>query len=343
MVRKGLAPAHAVSPNQTAGANPFPNHEMMLLRPMRLPFSVPEKREFDAVGFGLNAVDHLIVVPEYPAFDTKVRFTGYEKSAGGETASAMVALKRLGLQTAYAGRFGSDEDGRFGLRAIEYEGVNLDFAEVIEGADNQVAFIIIDSRSGERTIIWDRDERLSYRPDEVPEDLARRGRILHIDGQDPPARAVMAGAAHDAGAIVTADIDNIYEGLPDLLPLIDVLITSAEFPHRLSGISDERASLVEIKARYGCAIVGATLGARGALIYCEGQFLESPAFEVPGGCRDTTGAGDAFHGGFIYGMLKGEDLETCMKLGNAVAALKCRSLGGRVALPTADELKDFLG
>ena len=310
---------------------------------MRIPLQVPKQRDFDAVGFGLNAVDHLIVVPEYPAFDSKVRFTEYEKSAGGETASAMVALKRLGLSTAYAGRFGSDEDGRFGLRAIEYEGVNLDFAEMIEGADNQVAFIIIDSRSGERTIIWDRDERLSYRPDEVPVDFARRGRILHIDGQDPPARAVMAGAAHDAGAIVTADIDSIYQGLPDLLPLIDVLITSAEFPHRITGISDERASLVEMKARYGCAIVGATLGARGALIHCDGQFIESPAFEVPEGCRDTTGAGDAFHAGFIYGMLNDEDLETSMKLGNAVAALKCRSLGGRAALPTVDELKEFLG
>lgn len=309
---------------------------------MRIPLTLSKNKDFDAVGFGLNAVDHLIVVPEYPAFDSKVRFTEYEKSAGGETASAMVALKRLGLSTAYAGRFGSDEDGRFGLRAIEYEGVNLDFAEMIEGADNQVAFIIIDSRSGERTIIWDRDERLSYRPDEVPTDLAGRGRILHIDGQDPPARAVMAGAAHDAGAIVTADIDSIYQGLPDLLPLIDVLITSAEFPHRITGISDERASLVEMKARYGCAIVGATLGARGALIYCDGRFIESPAFEVPEGCRDTTGAGDAFHAGFIYGMLNDEDLETCMKLGNAVAALKCRSLGGRAALPTMDELNEFL-
>lgn len=303
---------------------------------------MPEKREFDAVGFGLNAVDHLIVVPEYPAFDTKVRFTEYEKSAGGQTASAMVALQRLGLKTAYAGRFGSDEDGRFGLRAIEYEGVNLDFTEMIDGSDNQVAFIMIDSRSGERTILWDRDERLSYRPDEAPLDLAGRGRILHLDAHDPPACAVMARAARDAGVIVTADIDNIYEGLPDLLPLIDVLITSAEFPHRLTGISDERASLVEVKARYGCAITGITQGARGALVYCNGEFIESPACEVPGGCRDTTGAGDAFHGGFIYGMLSGEDLETCMKLGNAVAALKCRSLGARAALPTRDELREFL-
>lgn len=178
---------------------------------MRFPFELRLNNEFDAVGFGLNAVDHLIVVPEYPEFDTKVRFTEYEKSAGGQTASAMVSLQRLGLKTAYAGRFGSDEDGRFGLRAIEYEGVNLDFAEMIDGADNQIAFIMIDSRSGERTIIWDRDERLSYRPDEVPLELATRGRVLHLDAHDPPACAVMARVARDLGTVITADIDNVYE------------------------------------------------------------------------------------------------------------------------------------
>lgn len=303
---------------------------------------IPTEREFDAVGFGLNAVDHLIVVPEYPAFDTKTRFHEHQKSAGGQTATAMVALQRLGLKTAYAGRFGSDDDGKFGRASLAKESVNLDFAETIEGASNQIAFIIIDARSGERTIIWDRDERLSYLANEAPIDLATRGRILHLDAHDPPACVTMARAAREAGTIVTADIDNIYERLPDLLPLIDVLITSSEFPHRLTGIADLRASLIEIKARYGCAIVGATLGTRGAISYCDGHFIESPAFSVPGGCRDTTGAGDAFHAGFIYGMLRNENLESCMRIGNAVAALKCRSLGGRKALPSEPELRSFL-
>jgi len=309
---------------------------------VRIPLRIPSQKDFDAAGFGLNAVDHLIVVSQYPEFDTKSRFTQYEKAPGGQTATAMVALQRLGLKTAYGGRFGSDEAGRFGLRSVEDEGVNLDYAEKIEGADTQTAFIIIDARSGERTIIWDRDERLSYRPDEAPLELASRGRVLHLDAHDPPACAVMARAARNAGTIVTADIDNIYEGLPELLPLIDVLITSSEFPHRLTGISDLRASLIEAKARYGCAIVGATLGERGAIVLCKDEFIESPAFEVPGGCRDTTGAGDAFHAGFIYGILCDQDLELCMQSGNALAALKCRSLGGRAALPTSDELKEFL-
>ena len=81
---------------------------------MRFPFEPPPAREFDAVGFGLNAVDYLVVVPHYPAYDTKVRLVEHERGAGGETASAMTSLRRLGMRTAYAGRFGSDDAGRFG-------------------------------------------------------------------------------------------------------------------------------------------------------------------------------------------------------------------------------------
>jgi len=309
---------------------------------MRLPLALPNAKDFDAVGFGLNAVDHLIVVPEYPAFDSKLRFLEHQLSAGGQTASAMAALQRLGMKTAYAGRFGSDREGLFGLQSLQSEGVNVEHAQTIEGASNQLAFIVIDAKNGERTIIWDRDEKLSYGAGEAPTELAGRGRVLHLDAHDPPACAVMARAAHTAGAVVSADIDNIYDGLPELLPLIDVLITSAEFPHRLTGISDARTSLVELKARYGCALVGMTLGARGALTYCEGEFIESAAFEVPGGCRDTTGSGDAFRGGFLYGVLREEDVETSLKIANAVASLKCRGLGARAALPTEDELKEFL-
>jgi sulfofructose kinase len=308
---------------------------------MKFPFELVTNREFDAVGFGLNAVDHLIVVPEYPAFDTKMRLVEHKQAAGGQTATAMIALQRLGLKTAYAGRFGSDAEGRFGFESVKNEGVNIDYAEIIEGARNQLAFIIIDARNGERTIIWDRDDRVAYLADEAPVALANRGCVLHIDAHDPPACVRMAQAARAEGTIVSADIDNIYEGLPELLPLIDILVTSREFPHRLTGIADERASLVELKARYGCAMVGLTKGVQGAVLYFDGQFIESPAYEVPGGCRDTTGSGDAFHGGLLYGLLTGEDIETSLKTANAVAALKCRDLGARTALPYQRELTEF--
>ena len=309
---------------------------------MRLPFELPGERELDCVGFGVNAVDHLVVVPEYPAFDTKTRLIEHTQSAGGQTASAMVALRRLGMRTAYVGRFGSDPDGYFGLQSLRDEGVDARFSETVAGAQTQIAFILIDARSGERTVIWDRDDRLAYGPQDELEGFGPRGRVLHLDAHEPRACVRVALDARAAGTIVSADIDNIYEGLPELLPLIDVLITSKEFPRRLTGIADERAGLVEVKARTGCAVVGMTLGERGAVIYHDGRFVEASAFEVPGGCRDTTGAGDAFHAGFIYGMLQGEELEGCLTLGCAVAALKCRALGARQALPAAHELHNFL-
>ena len=310
---------------------------------MRFPFEPPREREFDAVGFGLNAVDHLVVVPAYPAFDTKIRLLSHTRAAGGQTATTLTGMQRLGRRTAYAGRFGSDDAGRFGLEALRAEGVCLEFAEVVEGAHNQVAYIVIDARTGERTIMWDRDERLAYREDEAPRDFAARGRLLHMDAHDPRACARVAREARAAGTIVTVDVDNIYEGLPELLPHVDVLVSSKEFPRRLTGVDEERAALVAAKSLLrDDAVVGMTLGGRGAVVYHGGLFIESPALPVPGGCRDTTGAGDAFHAGFLHGLLGGEEIEGCLRLGCAVAALKCRALGARTALPTPRELDEFL-
>jgi sulfofructose kinase len=310
---------------------------------VRFPFEPPPAREFDAVGFGLNAVDHLVVVPHYPEYDTKVRLVEHQRGAGGETASAMTALRRLGMRTAYAGRFGSDDAGRFGLESLRAEGVDVTFAEVVEGAENQIAYILIDERTGERTVIWDRDARLCYGEEEAPRGFAGRGRVLHIDGHDTRARTRVAREAREAGTVVSLDIDNVYEGLEELLPHVDVLVSSQEFPRRLTGIDNEHAALVEMKTRLRPdAVVGMTLGERGAVVFHGGVFIESPAFAVPGGCHDTTGAGDAFHAGFIYGMLAGEEIEGCLTLGCAVAALKCRALGARTALPTTPELERLL-
>ncbi len=309
---------------------------------MHFPFKLPANKQFDAAGFGVNAVDHLIVVPEYPAPDTKKRLIEYRKGAGGQTASAIVALQRLGMRTAYAGRFGTDNEGRFGLQTLKDEGVDVEFAETIAGARTQVGYIIIEAKRGERTVIWDRDKLLAYSDHDAPGALAGSARVLHIDSHDPLACSRMAKEARATGTIVSADIDNVFEGLPELLPLIDVLISSKEFPRLLTGIDDPHAALTEIKTKYGCALVGLTKGGRGATVLCEGEFLETSAFQVPGGCVDTTGAGDAFHGGFIYGLLQGEEIEMSMKMGCAVAALGCRALGARTALPTREELNAFL-
>ncbi len=309
---------------------------------MRFPFQLAENRPFDCAGFGENAIDHLITAPRYPEFDTKIEYATHELLAGGQIASALVGLQRLGCTTAYAGRFGADAEGAFGLATLAAERVNTDFAEQVAGARTQTAFIIIDAASGERTILWRRDARLSYAADDAPLALATQGRALHLDAHDGAANVRLAQTARRAGTIVSADLDIIDEHTPELLPLLDVLITSREFPHKLTDITDERRALSEINARYGTPLVGMTRGKRGALLLIGDSFIETPALPVPGAVRDTTGAGDAFHAGFIYGLLIGEDVELSLRFGAGVAALKCRRTGARAGLPTRAELDDYL-
>jgi sugar/nucleoside kinase (ribokinase family) len=309
---------------------------------MKLPFQLKTSAEFDAAGFGTNAVDHLIRVPEYPAHNSKIKLSGYTQAAGGEIASTMMGLRRLGMKTAYAGRFGSDPAGAIGLTSLSEAGVDVTNCETVADAQTQIAFIVVDERTGERTIIWNRDDILAYAADEAPVHLATRAKVLHMTPHDVAACTEMALSARASGVIVSVDIDNAIGGIEHLLPLVDVCIGSADLPKLLTGISDIHLALADIVDRYGCAVTGVTNGAKGSLFYCDGQYFDTPGFEVPGGCIDTTGAGDAFRTGFVYGILTESDVEECARLGNAVAALKCRAPGARAGLPDKTELENFL-
>jgi sugar/nucleoside kinase (ribokinase family) len=309
---------------------------------MQFPFKLAENKEFDVVGFGTNAVDYLVIVPEYPAFNSKIELDDYIQAAGGEIATTCVGLQRLGARAAYVGRFGDDAEGNFGLQTLRDEGVDVTHAEQIAGARTQIAFIIVDQRTGERTVIWKRDQKLAYSEMDAPAAIAEKASILHFTPHDARACLAMARAAKESGAIVSIDIDNIFEGIETVLPLVDIFVSSAEFPERLVGIADKKTALREIKSRYGCAVTGMTLGETGSLLFCEDEFIRTDGFEVPGGCKDTTGAGDSFRVGLLYGVLQGASIEESARMANAVAALKCRAIGARTSLPDEKELSDLL-
>lgn len=310
---------------------------------MKFPFSLPSGRDFDVVGFGTNAVDFLIQVPHYPEFNSKVELVDYTQAPGGEAATTMAGLRRLGLRSSYIGRFGDDPAGAFGMESLREENVDLTYAEQVAGARTQIAFIVIDARNGERTVIWQRDKRLAFAENEAPLEAVRRASVLHFTPHDIKACTAMAKAAKECGTVVSSDIDNVFEGIEELLPHIDILIMSAEFPAKLLGAGIEpRLALRELQRQYGCGVVGVTLGERGSLLLCSGEFIETPGFAVPGGCRDTTGAGDAFRVGLIYGLLNGASVEEAARMANGVAALKCRAIGARTALPTEQELAELL-
>ena len=309
---------------------------------MQFPFKLRDDAETDVAGFGTNAVDFLIQVPHYPEFNSKVELTEYAQAAGGEIATTTVGLRRLGLTASYIGRFGTDPAGDLGMTSLRDEGVDLRFAERIDGADTQIAFIVIDERNGERTVIWKRDKRLRYTEDEAPVAAIENAKVLHITPHDTRACIRLARAARELGTIVSIDVDNVVDDIEELLGLVDVIVASAEFPSRLLGISNKRQALTEMHRRFGSSVVGVTLGEAGSLLLCGGEFIETPGFEVPGGCKDTTGAGDSFRVGLLYGLITGECIEESARMANGVAALKCRSVGARTALPTRNELDSLL-
>jgi sulfofructose kinase len=308
---------------------------------MEFGIEIPAARPFDAVALGLNAVDHLIVVPHYPEFNSKVQFKSHRTAAGGQCATAMVALARLGLRARYIGKVGADETGRFQLDSISSEGVDASGVIVVDGTESQIAFIIVDEATGERTVLWDHDDRLTIEPSEVNREAVTSGRALLLDGHNVEASIAAASYARAAGIPTVLDIDNIYAGVERLLPLIDFLISSSTFPIRMTGESDVRIALKRLAEQTGSLLVAATLGAEGVLAYIRNDYLHSPAFSI--NCVDTTGAGDAFHGGFIYGLLAGFSVEETLRFSNAVAGLKCRQVGARTGLPRLDEVNRLLG
>ncbi len=136
-----------------------------------------------------------------------------------------------------------------------------------------------------------------------------------------PRRHVAAGWARAAGVPVVADLDEIYPGVDALIEKIDYLVVSRDFPGRLTGESNLRTALREIQARYGCVLTAATLGPDGVLAWDGERFHYAPAYRVP--VVDTTGAGDIFHAGFIYGLLQGWALERQLDFSCAAAAMNC--------------------
>ena len=295
---------------------------------------------YDVVGVGLNATDTVLVVPRFPAYGGKAPFTEEFYSVGGQVATAMVACSTLGLRTKYIGTVGDDERGRIQLESLRASGINIDHVEQRSNCPNQSAYIIVDQTTGERTIFWSRPDCLTIQPDAITPDLITGARILHIDGHDTPAVARAAAIARTHGIPVTVDVDTIYPGFENVLPSVDYLIASSEFPRRWTGIDDPFVALPSLHARFGMKMAAMTLGAHGALAFSEGRFVYSPGFLLD--CVDTTGAGDVFHGAFCYSLLQKMPLAEALEFSNAMAALNCTAMGARGHIAGLAEIRSLM-
>ena len=296
--------------------------------------------DFDVVGVGLNATDTMILIPHFPAYGGKVPFIQEILSPGGQVASALVACAQLGLRTKYIGTIGDDERGRIQMESLLGTGINLDHVQRRIGCANQSAYILIDQTTGERTVFWSRPDCLRISPDEITEEQITCASLLHIDGHDTPAVAHAARIARKHGIPVTVDVDTIYKGFEDVLPNVDYLVTSSEFPERWTGEADPLRALTLIQETYKMRCAAMTLGAHGAIARIDGQFHYSPAFVV--NCLDTTGAGDVFHGAFCYAVVKGFAIQETLEFSNAMAALNCTALGARGGIAREETARELI-
>lgn len=287
---------------------------------------MPSKR-VDVVGLGLNATDTVLEVREFPALGGKERIASLTRQAGGQVATALVTCRRLGLRARYIGKVGDDEGGKIQLASLRREGLDIRHVRVARGTPNQLGHIIVDRKTGERTVFWDRDPRLAVKPSEVPKEAICSARLLHIDGCDVEAALQAARWARQAGIPVTADLDTVYKNVERLFPYLDYLIASANFLPAVTGQDDPFRVLEYMAIEYGIRAPGMTLGRDGALVYGQGRFHYSPGFVVE--TVDTTGAGDVFHGAFIYGLLANWEMDRVLGFSNAMAGLNCTALGAR--------------
>ncbi len=296
--------------------------------------------QFDLVGVGLNATDTLLILPKFPAYAGKVPFEQEILSPGGQVASAVVTCANLGLKTKYIGTVGDDERGRIQMESLQASGINLDDVEIRQNCPNQTAYILIDRTTGERTVLWSRPDCLRLAPESITAEKITGARMLHIDGHDTPAVARAAKIAHEHGIPVTVDVDTIYHGFDKVLPNIDYLVASSEFPIAWTNESDPFKALRMIQAEYSIKCAAMTLGAHGALALVDGRYVYSPAFVV--NCVDTTGAGDVFHGAFCYALLQNMSIYDALEFSNAMAALNCTALGARGGIATVDKARGLM-
>jgi len=290
--------------------------------------------KIDLVGVGLNATDTLIRLPHYPALGSKVEFRSADVLPGGQVATAVAACQQWGLRTRYVGKIGDDSAAAIHRAEFDRLGVETHLVTA-SGCASQQAVILVDD-AGERTVLWKRDNGLTLLPQELRPEWITHARALHVDGHDTAAAAVAAGWARDAGVPVVADLDDLYAGIETLLDKIDYLITSRDIPGRLTGDQNLRQSLPAVRNRYGCRLTAATLGDEGVLAWDGSRFHYAPAFQVK--ALDTTGAGDIFHAGFIYGLLRGWPLSRQLDFACAAAALNCTAAGARGGIQSVENI-----
>jgi sugar/nucleoside kinase (ribokinase family) len=289
----------------------------------------------DVVGLGENSVDSVYRVRGALAPNAKLPITGHRVLPGGQVAAALFGCTRFGLRCEYLGAFGHDEHGRLVRDTLKKGGVGIEHAPVRE-VPNRHALIVLDEQTGDRTVLWERDPALALAPGDLQPELITRARLLHVDNVDEEAAIAAARIALASGLQVTTDIDRVTERTPELIQAATCPIFAEPIPAALTGERDPEDALRALRERHA-GLLCVTLGRRGALLLDGDTLHHQPAFDVK--AVDTTGAGDIFRAGLIYGLLRGYSSPAMLLFATAAAAISCTREGAIGGAPSLTEVE----
>ncbi len=294
----------------------------------------------DVAGLGCACLDFLGIVPHLPDRDDQVWMSDSTQQGGGMVSTGLVTLSRLGVSTTFAGKVGNDTAGRVVKEEFDLYGVDSANLIMTPGASTPVSMILVDESTGQRTIMAG-GSSVEMFPSEVPAGVVASAKYLLLDTTTRQAALAAARIARAAGVPVVLDADSLSrpQDIVDLLRATDYLIASRVFAEALTGLADP-AEAAESLAGYGSPVTVVTLGEEGSYTLAGDRTFHTPAFTVE--VVDTTGAGDVYHGAFIFGLLQKWGLEKTAEFASAVAAMSCTRLGGRQGIPTLDEAMSFL-
>ncbi len=293
---------------------------------------------FEVVGIGHCTVDTLGKVGRYPEADSKVELSEFSMQGGGPVATALVALAALGVEVTFIGKVSNDDFGIFIRQGLRDAGVDTSAMIIEEGLVSPYSFIAIENDSAKRTVFWTRGNVNGLQAGELDFSILDHAKVLHVDGIQMEAQVEAAKYAQAAGVHVVYDAGSPREGMDELIPLTNTLIASERFVAEMgTGALAESLKLLSAK---GPDTVVITIGEDGSVGMEDGETYIVPP--IPVKAVDTTGAGDVYHGAYIYGHLQGWKLRERMRFAGAAAGLKCRSIGGRAGIPSLEEIQQAL-
>jgi sulfofructose kinase len=298
-------------------------------------------KAIDLFGFGIVAVDDLFEIPYYPASGAKLEVITRTRQGGGLCATALVAAARMGLKCMYGGFLGQNDLSDFTRSVFQKEGVA--FADDVPYPDAEPfhSTILVDRKTGERTIFYSRDNVVEPNPRNVRADLIAESRALFVDHLGPQGVVQACKIARKHGIPIIADIENVNEsGVREIIQLADHLILSIRLALELTGCDDTDSTVISLAQSRACTVL--TDGARGCW-FADGREMvvhHQPAFEVD--VVDTTGCGDVFHGAYAAALLSGMSIPATIRFASAAAALKATRPGGQLGIPDRQAVEKFL-